>query len=56
MTSQRKQHQVKPTEFGKYGDDDNELAINIYQTPFISSIPKPVQYCKKAKIFDKFVQ
>lgn len=47
---------MKPTEFGKYGDDENELAINIYQTPLMNNVPKSIQYCRKAKIFDKFVQ
>jgi hypothetical protein len=54
MTSQIKQHQVKPTEFGKYGDDQ-EIANSIYQSPVIDKFPKSIQYCRKTKMYDKFV-
>ena len=53
ITSQLKQHQIKPTEFGKFWRED-EFSINSYHSPTIDNNGS-MQYWRRAKIFDKFV-
>lgn len=43
LNSQLKQHQVKPTEFGKYGDED-VITTNSYQSPMLEKLPTSIQY------------
>jgi hypothetical protein len=54
ITSQLKQHQIKPTEFAEYGRDD-EFSLNSYHSPTLDNFNGSLQYRRKAKIFDKFV-
>ena len=54
ITSQLKQHQIKPTEFVEYGRDD-EFSLNSYHSPTLDNFNGSLQYRRKAKIFDKFV-
>jgi hypothetical protein len=55
LNSQLKQHQIKPAEFVKYGDDDM-VTSHSYQSPVVEKYPSSMQYCRKARIFDKFAQ
>jgi hypothetical protein len=43
LTSQLKQHQIKPKEFGKYGDEDI-ITTNSYHSPVLDKFPTSIQY------------
>lgn len=53
--SQLDNPQSRPSWFSKYGDD-SESSVNSYQFPIVEKFTSSIQYCRKAKIFDKFVQ
>ena len=55
ITSQLKQHQLLPTEYGKYVEEE-DASVNSYHSPVLDKYTGSIQYCRKAKIFDKFAQ
>lgn len=55
INTQLKHIQLRPTEFGKYGED-SDISPNSFQSPQLDKYPKAMQYNRKARILDKFAQ